>query len=71
MKERTDQMRSLRSKAMLRGVIGGFTAPLMIFPVVTQMPAEGRPRTNIEESFRSAGSAIKQAMKKHRSNEPV
>ena len=71
MKERNDHMRSLKARAMLRGVIGGFTAPLMIFPIISQSHVEQRPRSNVEESFRQAGSTLRHAVKKHRSHEPA
>lgn len=71
MKERTDKMKSPRTKAMLRGVLGGFTAPLMIFPIVTQLPSDPRPRSNVEESFRQTGLALRHAVKKYRSHEPA
>lgn len=71
MKVCKDQMRSQRSKALIRGMVGGFAAPLMIFPVITKGPVEQGSRSNVEESFRQVGSVLRQAMKKHRSHEPA
>lgn len=71
MKERTGHMRARTSKAMLKGMIGGFTAPLMIFPIIVPSSADSRPRSNVEQSFRTVGSALKQAVKKHRTHEPT
>lgn len=71
MKASKGSMRSFRARAVMRGVIGGFTAPLMIFPVMNQAPPDVRPRSNVEESFRQTGSALRQAVKKNRSHEPA